>query len=154
MNFTPLLLLRVPLSLKRRRAGGRIYFLALLCYYETGRGICPPLKTCQRSANFRLSFCWILRRNLAPRIYEGGGAQRRGEPKSRKIAKNLPFLLPQSTIGSEEPIFDSPLVNAGAKAERSNAKKAQQSTSFPWPFEKEAGKGAVLLREFDFLNFL
>ena len=42
---------------------------------------------------------------LAPRIYEGGGPKGRGEKKE----------LPQSKIGSEEPIFASPLLKSGGR---------------------------------------
>ena len=50
--------------------------------------------------------------SLPPRVYEGGAPVRtlgRGEYKYA-VKK-----LPQSKIGSEEPIFDSPLINEGAE---------------------------------------
>ncbi len=57
------------------------------------------------------------RRRLAPRVYEGGGkiaGKACNFGGGSKISSTTE--LPQSKIGSEVPIFDSPLLKAGAGA--------------------------------------
>ena len=64
----------------------------------------------------QIAVCRIDRRTLAPRVYEGGGAQRRGEYAAECYEFALVFgeLKSLYRMGSPRP-SGTPLINAGGK---------------------------------------